>query len=110
MKKFVLSVLMVLCMTSVSMASVCSIVGPAGPQGPRGYTGAAGATGAIGQDANQYNDYGVVLDAPYLIEIHRDWYVGTEAGHNFNHTNSNEGYTVVGKVTYTGTWFSFNKK
>ena len=51
---------------------------------------------------------GVEVDAPNLIELNDNWHVGVEAKKQLNQTNSNEGYSVYGKVTYSGIWFDLN--
>ncbi len=58
---------------------------------------------------NNKNIYGAKLDAPYLIELSNNLYLGAEGGKDLYQTNSNEGYFVYGKVTLTGTLVSFVK-
>ena len=56
------------------------------------------------------NIYGAKLDAPNLIRLADNWYIGAEGGKDFNQTDANEGWFAYGKVTYSGTWFDFRKK
>lgn len=56
------------------------------------------------------DDIGAKFDAPYVIKIGEDWFIGGEAGKDLYHTKSDEGWTFMGKLTYTGTLFDFSKK
>lgn len=55
------------------------------------------------------NSYGAKLDAPYLVELHKDWYFGAEGGKEIISSNASSGWNANLKVTYTGTLFSFKK-
>ena len=59
---------------------------------------------------DEKNEFGLKLDAPNLIEVYKNWYVGVEGGKDLYSTNMSEGWNAYGKVTYTGTLFSFIKK
>ena len=61
-------------------------------------------------DTTVKNIYGAKLDAPNLVHLYGDWFLGAEGGKDLNQTNVNEGWFVYGKVTYKGTWFDFDKK
>ena len=52
-------------------------------------------------DDNKY-ELGTKLDAPKLVRLADDWYVGAEAGHDFRQTSIREGNFVYGKLTYNG--------
>lgn len=56
------------------------------------------------------NEYGAKLDAPNLVRLADNWFVGVEGGKDLYQTNSDEGWFAYGKVTYTGTWFDLRKK
>lgn len=56
------------------------------------------------------NEFGAKLDAPYLVQLSENWYVGVEGGKDLYETNADQGWFGYGKVTYTGTLFSFVKK
>lgn len=56
------------------------------------------------------DDIGAKADAPYLIKIGEDWFIGGEAGKDLYHTKSDEGWSFYGKITYTGTLLDFSKK
>ena len=45
----------------------------------------------------------VAFDAPNLVALGDDLYAGTEISKDIHNTNSDQGWVVVGKVTYTGT-------
>ena len=60
-------------------------------------------------DGSKKNVYGAKLDAPKLIQLNENWYIGVEGAKDLYNTNVNEGWTTYGKVTYIGTWFSFKK-
>lgn len=55
------------------------------------------------------NEFGGKLDAPYLVEVYKNWYVGVEGGKDMYSTSMSEGWNSYLKVTYTGTVFSFRK-
>ena len=57
---------------------------------------------------DQYQEM-VMVDAPRLIELGADWYVGPMIGKDINGTTSNEGWMVGGKVSYFGTAISLPK-
>jgi hypothetical protein len=61
-------------------------------------------------DETARNEFGVAADAPNLVRLTDNWSLGTEVGHNFNGTSSNEGYFVYAKATYTGTLLDLRKK
>lgn len=56
------------------------------------------------------DDIGAKADAPYLIKIGEDWFIGGEAGKDLYHAKSDEGWFFYGKITYTGTLLDFSKK
>ena len=43
------------------------------------------------------------LDAPYLIQVGDDWFLGTSLSKDVKDTNWEEGWTLVAKATYRGT-------
>ena len=47
----------------------------------------------------------VEVDAPYLVNLAKDWNLGASVSKDLHGTNSDQGYAFVGKVTYTGTLF-----
>lgn len=55
------------------------------------------------------NEYGIKVDAPYLVEFNNDWYFGVEGGKDIYNTSSDEGWFGYGKITFMGTLFSFSK-
>lgn len=55
------------------------------------------------------NEFGTKLDAPYLVEVHKDWFVGVEGGKDLYSTSMSEGWFSYAKITYSGTLFSFKK-
>lgn len=55
------------------------------------------------------NEFGAKLDAPYLIELRDNWFFGLEGSKDLYNTDFGEGWTSYGKITYTGTLFSFKK-
>lgn len=59
--------------------------------------------------AEYKNEFGAKLDAPNLVELRKNWYLGVEASKDLYHTDAEEGWTSFAKISYTGTWFSFVK-
>ena len=61
---------------------------------------------------NDKNLFGPMVDAPKLVRIYGDWYMGAEGGKDIAYTNMSKGWFAYGKVTYTGTLFTLfgNKK
>lgn len=55
-------------------------------------------------------EFGAKADAPFLVELTDNLYVGFEGGKDLYRTDADEGWFGYGKVTYTGTLFSFKKK
>ena len=60
-------------------------------------------------DQTLRNQFGVKADAPKLVHLYNDWYLGTEGGKALNNTSASEGWFAFAKVTYYGTLFSFQK-
>lgn len=50
------------------------------------------------------------VDAPDLIKATKNISVGAEAGKDWNQTSFDQGWYVMGKVTYRGTLLDFTKK
>ena len=55
------------------------------------------------------NEFGTKLDAPYLVEVYKNWFIGVEGGKDLYSTSMSEGWNSYLKVTYTGTVYSFRK-
>jgi hypothetical protein len=58
---------------------------------------------------NDKNLFGPMVDAPKLVRIYGDWYMGAEGGKDIAYTNTSKGWFAYGKVTYTGTLFTIFK-
>lgn len=57
------------------------------------------------------NLFGAMADAPKLVRIYGDWYLGAEGGKDLAYTNTSKGWFAYGKVTYNGTVLNlFGKK
>lgn len=54
---------------------------------------------------NEKVQAGPMFDAPYLVKIYPDWYMGFEGGKDEVYTNTSRGWFGYAKVTYTGTLF-----
>jgi len=59
---------------------------------------------------NSDNEIGVKADAPYLVKVKEDWFIGVEGGKDLEDADINEGWFAFLKVTFTGTIFDFSKK
>lgn len=53
---------------------------------------------------------GPMADAPNLVKISDNWYLGFEGGKDEVYTNTSKGWFGYAKVTYTGTLLDFSKK
>ena len=53
---------------------------------------------------------GPMADAPNLVKIADNWYLGFEGGKDEVYTNTSKGWFGYAKVTYTGTLLDFSKK
>lgn len=102
MKKFIVLMGLILISTSAHATSPVKYV--KNKKVVNNYT-----TNSYSSYEEQKNEFGAKLDAPYLVELHRNWYLGTEGGKDLFHTDADEGYFAYGKITYTGTLFSFSK-
>jgi hypothetical protein len=56
------------------------------------------------------NEYGAKLDAPYLVKIIENVFLGVEGGKNLYNTATDEGWFAYGKVTYIGTLLDLTKR
>ena len=56
------------------------------------------------------NLFGVMADAPKVVHLYGDWYLGAEGGKDVAYTNTSKGWFAYAKVTYEGTLLDFNKK
>ena len=61
------------------------------------------------EDKNVPNRFGAKLDAPYLVKLSDNWFIGTEGGKDLWSTNFDEAWFVYGKITYTGTLINLKK-
>ena len=71
------------------------------------------ATPALAGDFDfdtEHNDFALGVDAPYLVEVNKDWYLGSEIYKDIEDTEGDEGWTFLAKATYKGTLFSFVKE
>ena len=59
---------------------------------------------------NENWNHGVIADAPYLIWLGGDWFIGAEVHKRLNGTSGSEGWEAFGKITYTGILFSLQKE
>ena len=64
----------------------------------------------VTNEVNPTNLFGVKGDAPKLVHLYGDWYLGAEGGKDLNYTNASDGWFAYAKVTYEGTLFDFSKK
>lgn len=55
------------------------------------------------------NEYGAKLDAPYLVQLHENWFLGLEGGKEIISSNASEGWNANIKITWQGTLFSFDR-
>ena len=55
------------------------------------------------------NEFGAKLDAPYLVELRENWFLGLEGGKDLYNTDADQGWFSYAKITYTGTLKSFRK-
>lgn len=60
--------------------------------------------------ADKDNVAGAKLDAPNLVKFSENWSAGVEGSKDFANTGFNEGWSVYGKVTYSGTLLDLSKK
>jgi hypothetical protein len=51
---------------------------------------------------------GPMADAPYLVKITNNWYLGFEGGKDEVYTNTSKGWFGYAKATYTGTLLCFS--
>lgn len=56
------------------------------------------------------NRFGAKLNAPNLVRLTENWYVGVEGGKDLYHTNLHDGWFAYGKLTYSGTLFDLRRK
>lgn len=101
MKKFIILIGLILITTSAYAGSKSLVK-------PKPIVNNYSTSNTFNEEIN--NDFGAKLDAPYLVELHKDWYLGTEGGKEIISSNASQGWFAYGKVTYTGTLFSLKKK
>lgn len=60
-----------------------------------------------GFDWEEIDDYReiVMVDAPMLVEIAPDWYAGASVAKDINGTGSNDGWAVLGKISWMGSLY-----
>lgn len=73
------------------------------------YYNTTNVTNVTNVEQETKNSFGAKLDAPYLVELRESWYLGAEGGKDLFNTDLNDGWYSYGKITYTGTLFSFKK-
>jgi hypothetical protein len=56
------------------------------------------------------NQFGPDIDAPFLVRITRDWYIGFEGGKDLVYTNISKGWYGYAKISYNGTILDFSKR
>ena len=62
-----------------------------------------------GVDDENWNHV-VELDAPLLVKLYKNWFLGASVGKDLNGTKASEGWEAVAKVTHTGTHLDLTKK
>lgn len=55
------------------------------------------------------DEFGAMADAPKVVRIFPDWYIGMEGGKALDYTNVSKGWFAYAKVTYDGTLVDFTK-
>lgn len=104
MKKFIILIGLILISTSAQAAATYKYVKP-----KKVINNYYSSTNVVNNYLNEKNEFGAKLDAPYLVEVHKDIFIGVEGGKDLYSTSMSEGWNAYGKVTYTGKLFSFVK-
>ena len=99
MKKTVLLVMCLMLIASAASASSCV-----------GIAGKILNSCVTHPDGKDLANVEVGIDVPNLVKLPWNLSVGAEMSKDLNQTNAKEGYTYLGKVTWTGSLLDFSKK